>query len=96
MAGATGFEPAASGVTGRRSNQLNYAPVTGKHSEKQIPDMQDPMGFQPSLTCIPHHAAGSREARLKSDASTGTRGAQCKGRAPQGWGHYEGRSISQG
>ena len=26
MAGATGLEPAASGVTGRRSNQLSYAP----------------------------------------------------------------------
>ena len=28
-AGATGLEPAASGVTGRRSNQLNYAPAQG-------------------------------------------------------------------
>ena len=27
MAGATGLEPAASCVTGRRSNQLNYAPA---------------------------------------------------------------------
>ena len=27
MAGATGLEPAASGVTGRRYNQLNYAPA---------------------------------------------------------------------
>jgi hypothetical protein len=29
MAGATGLEPAASGVTGRRSNQLSYAPNIG-------------------------------------------------------------------
>ena len=29
MAGATGLEPAASGVTGRRSNQLSYAPLLG-------------------------------------------------------------------
>jgi hypothetical protein len=28
-AGATGLEPATSGVTGRRSNQLNYAPEGG-------------------------------------------------------------------
>ncbi len=28
MAGSTGLEPAASGVTGRRSNQLNYDPNT--------------------------------------------------------------------
>ena len=27
MAGATGLEPAASHVTGRRSNQQNYAPI---------------------------------------------------------------------
>ena len=27
VAGWTGLEPAASGVTGRRSNQLNYHPV---------------------------------------------------------------------
>jgi hypothetical protein len=26
MAGATGLEPATSGVTGRRSNRLSYAP----------------------------------------------------------------------
>ena len=27
LAGSTGLEPAASGVTGRRSNQLNYDPI---------------------------------------------------------------------
>ena len=27
VAGATGLEPAASGVTGRRSNRLSYAPA---------------------------------------------------------------------
>ncbi len=31
LAGWTGLEPAASGVTGRRSNQLNYHPL-GKPS----------------------------------------------------------------
>ena len=29
LAGRTGLEPAASGVTGRRYNQLNYRPVSG-------------------------------------------------------------------
>lgn len=29
VAGVTGLEPAASGVTGRRSNQLSYTPLEG-------------------------------------------------------------------
>ena len=29
MAGSTGLEPATSGLTGRRSNQLNYDPALG-------------------------------------------------------------------
>ena len=33
MAGATGLEPAASGVTGRRSNQLSYAPMQGSRAD---------------------------------------------------------------
>src|SRR5436190_2976776 len=31
--GATGLEPATSGVTGRRSNRLSYAPSEGDHSK---------------------------------------------------------------
>ena len=34
MAGSTGLEPATSGVTGRRSNQLNYDPAWVRESEK--------------------------------------------------------------
>ena len=35
LAGSTGLEPAASGVTGRRSNQLNYDPI------RQIDDLAE-------------------------------------------------------
>ena len=31
LAGPMGFEPTASGVTGRRYNQLNYSPVFLEH-----------------------------------------------------------------
>jgi hypothetical protein len=34
VAGSTGLEPAASGVTGRRSNQLNYDPKSNLKLEK--------------------------------------------------------------
>jgi hypothetical protein len=32
MAGVTGLEPAASGVTGRRSNRLSYTPVRAREA----------------------------------------------------------------
>lgn len=36
MAGATGLEPAASAVTGQRSNQLSYAPNQRKEMLTQF------------------------------------------------------------
>ena len=36
MAGSTGLEPAASGVTGRRSNQLNYDPDQVQSSKSKV------------------------------------------------------------
>ena len=40
MAGATGLEPAASGVTGRRSNQLSYAPNVGSGADLNLTPRQ--------------------------------------------------------
>ena len=36
--GATGLEPATSGVTGRRSNQLSYAPRASRENSALPPD----------------------------------------------------------
>ena len=63
MAGSTGLEPAASGVTGRRSNQLNYDP---KHVV---------FGGPPSLICSygGHPSPRARLAGLPSEARQGKR-----------------------
>ena len=47
LAGSTGLEPAASGVTGRRSNQLNYDPVLTMIL--QIADLRLQIEFQTRL-----------------------------------------------
>ena len=48
MAGSTGLEPAASAVTGQRSNQLNYDPNTamlaiGELVNERIGEWQSPI-----------------------------------------------------
>src|SRR5690242_1842840 len=52
LAGATGLEPAASGVTGRRSNQLSYAPAGNTGAGSPTPPAGDcqanPSGIEPS------------------------------------------------
>ena len=41
MAGVTGLEPAASGVTGRRSNQLSYTPKFKQGASQRAPFKRD-------------------------------------------------------
>ena len=41
VAGVTGLEPAASGVTGRRSNQLSYTPKFKNSAFNKTPSKQD-------------------------------------------------------
>jgi hypothetical protein len=48
-AGATGLEPAASGVTGRRSNQLSYAPAWAEDVEEDPPGRPRAFHSMPTL-----------------------------------------------
>ena len=48
MAGVTGLEPATSGVTGQRSNQLSYTPRTLKGG----PDLRHPPATVKADTAI--------------------------------------------
>ncbi len=43
MAGVTGLEPATSGVTGRRSNQLSYTPTVSPETHQR--PKESPQGF---------------------------------------------------
>ncbi len=45
MAGPTGLEPATSGVTGQRSNQLNYGPALSA-------TLVGGVGFEPATPCV--------------------------------------------
>ena len=47
MAGTTGLEPAASAVTGQRSNQLNYVPA-GVYCERMVGSA----GLEPATSCL--------------------------------------------
>ena len=66
MAGTTGLEPAASAVTGQRSNQLNYVPT------RQINEMRYRRGFMRLCTICMHfcplrlYALNEHFYRLKS------------------------------
>ena len=57
MAGATGLELAASCVTGRRSNQLNYAPAWDKTIHLIIVLSDAVWLLQVSSNSLPFHLA---------------------------------------
>jgi hypothetical protein len=49
--GATGLEPATSGVTGRRSNQLNYAPAR-EALYRRLRSSMGGDGIEPPTSCL--------------------------------------------
>src|SRR3569623_417288 len=55
MAGATGLEPAASAVTGQRSNQLSSAPAgVGQDLKAALPQVKDNRVTRPTLREVPY------------------------------------------
>ena len=92
VAGVTGLEPAASGVTGRRSNRLSYTPAKGWPRAKRIAISSTYRGPQRfSSASFAHQGKLSTKAHAKNSrfqiiavppsarrslAATGIRGVQ--------------------
>ena len=73
-AGATGLEPAASGVTGRRSNQLNYAPAKGNAKfTKSLTPFQAIRNLQRNGVAGPLYLVQTLDKRTKGSKEAGAR-----------------------
>ena len=70
MAGWTGLEPAASAVTGQRSNQLNYDPNTERSQLRELVNqrMAGSTGLEPAASAV----TGQRSNQLNYDPKTET------------------------
>lgn len=67
MAGVTGLEPAASGVTGQRSNRLSYTPAT---NGEQVIMRPGPVNPQPPAGTL---VLDARPAYVVADAGVAQR-----------------------
>ena len=64
MAGVTGLEPAASGVTGQRSNQLSYTPSPMTTGETDVHERS--YRLRPRMACVkPNGCATKRPALMR-------------------------------
>jgi hypothetical protein len=76
MAGVTGLEPAASGVTGRRSNRLSYTPLRAVFGQRR--QRACTAWDSPSQGKVPYYqTAMPREAR-KGEAWWAVTGSNCR------------------
>ena len=63
MAGVTGLEPAASGVTGQRSNQLSYTPSPMTTGESDVHERS--YRLRPRMACVkPNGCPTQRQAHV--------------------------------
>jgi hypothetical protein len=60
MARVTGLEPAASGVTGRRSNQLSYTPQCKARFDRALRRPTDLRGIADQVKQVPSGRNGGR------------------------------------